>query len=69
MSENEKLMNFMTMLSEGDETLMIGFLGKGEDFLVVRNENLISVESIGSSIRIVHKEVDEVRETVLEKDS
>ncbi len=69
MNNNEKLLNLMTMLSETDETLMIGFPGKDEDFLVVRHENIISIESIGSSIRVVHKEMNKVRETILEKNS
>jgi hypothetical protein len=48
---------------------MIGFPGKGEDFLVVKHENIISIESVGSSLRVVHKEMSKVRETILEKNS
>ena len=66
---NERLVNLMTILSETDKTLMIGFPGKDEDFLVVKHENIISIESVGSSLRVVHKEMSKVRETILEKNS
>lgn len=64
MKPTEKVMDLLSALQKIQDDDMIAICHI-EDYLVVRKKNIVSIESTNFGLRIVHQEMNKIKETIL----